>query len=445
MRNIRSEFRHGRLASNRSGATAPGRLEPYYGGPGLQGRYDLIETTPLVGNWNSSSIPLWKDDRIWIRWPMFTLHVIQGHLSAPSNYVHILLILVPIAIVAGAVQWSDKAIFSLNLLSLMALNSFLAFVIAEFSVKLGQTLAGLVQFAVEAADDIVIVVMSLKHGELDFLQSYLIGTLLCQLLLILGCSAIIGGFRHMEQHLHTTPGSMFSSVIIGASVPFLVAKVLSMKPKGSRQGSSEILLTLSHSTAIILILLRLLMLFFELKTHASMFDEEERETEVNQEQEETDVLVLGPWMCFFAIISTTVLMAMCANYLLGSLDGVTEPNKTSKPFIGFFVLPLISALSSGITSCILAWKNKMDLTVSALTYVGVQITVYVTPLAILIAWAMNQPLTYNFNGLDTTALVVGVLLTKFLFEDGKSNYLVGALCLTVYIILVLTVYLFPTA
>jgi len=237
----------------------------------------------------------------------------------------------------------------------------------------------------------------------------------------------------MEQHLHTAPASIFSSVTIGTSVPFLVAKVLSMKSQGSSQGSSELLVTLSHSTAIILILFRLLMLFFELKTHASMFDEEERETEVDQEQEETDVLVLGPWLCFFAIIGTIALMVTCANYLLGSLDGVAEPNKTNRPFIGFFVLPLISEFSSNVTSCILAWKNKMDLTVSVVTYAGAQMTVYVIPLAILIAWAMNQPLTYNFNGLDTTALVVGVLLTKFLFEDGKSNYLVGALCLTVYV------------
>lgn len=173
--NIRSEFiRCGRTVSTRSRATAPGRLEPYYGGPGLQGRYDSIETTPLVGNWNSSSIPLWKDDRIWIRWPMFTLHIIQGHLSAPLNYVHALLILVPIAIVAGALKWGDKAIFFLNLLSLMALNGFLIFVIEEFSVKLGQTLAGLIQPTIEVADNIVVNSFRFTFptlGTLKFLQT----------------------------------------------------------------------------------------------------------------------------------------------------------------------------------------------------------------------------------------------------------------------------------
>src|SRR4051794_17612979 len=104
--NLRRQFhQHARQSTGSSTHTAPGRLEPYYGNSHISNLPGVNESLPLLGNWNNTHVPLWKHDRAYIRWPMFTAHVIKEHLSIPSNCAQALLILVPLAIAGGVIGW----------------------------------------------------------------------------------------------------------------------------------------------------------------------------------------------------------------------------------------------------------------------------------------------------------------------------------------------------
>jgi Ca2+:H+ antiporter len=219
-----------------------------------------------------------------------------------------------------------------------------------------------------------------------------------------------------------------SSLMAVACASLIIPATLYAALQDSKSDTNDNILLLSHGTAIILLILYLLYLFFQLKTHANMFDEEIQE-ESGTEAGEGEEPILKPIPAGIALLVITVIVAVCAEYLVDSIDSIVETAHISKTFIGLVLLPIVGNAAEHVTAVIVAYKDKMDLAINVAIGSSMQIALFVTPFMVILGWIMNVPMTLHFQLFETVVFFVSVLVVNYLIQDGKSNYLEGAMCL----------------
>lgn len=183
------------------------------------------------------------------------------------------------------------------------------------------------------------------------------------------------------------------------------------------------ILVLSRGTSIILLILYVLYLVFQLRTHAGLFDAENQVAEGGQEDEPS----MGPIPATFVLIAVTVLVAVCAEYLVGSIDALVETAHVSKTFVGLVLLPIVGNAAEHVTAIVVALKDKMDLAMGVAIGSSMQIALLVTPFLVILGWIINQPMTLHFEIFETVVFFLSVLVVTYVVQDGKSNYLEGAM------------------
>lgn len=388
---------------------------------------------------NSNGVYLWEDDeRPFVKWPAYFGLKVQQTLT--SNPVNVLLVFVPLGIVSGAVGWSPAATFILNFLAIIPLASLLSFATEELSAKLGQTLGGLLNATFGNAVELIVSIVALKDNQIRIVQSSMLGSILSNILLVLGCCFLAGGIKYPEQRFNSIVASTMSSLMVVSTASLIIPATLYglMKNSASDSDEDDTLLILSHGTAVILLLLYVLYLFFQLKTHKDLFDDEE---ENSGEQDEGRVL--SPPAAGVALVIVTVLVAVCAEYLVDSIDSIVETAHISKTFIGLVLLPIVGNAAEHVTAVVVALKDKMDLAIGVAIGSSMQIALLVTPFLVILGWIMDRPMTLHFETFETVVFFLSVLITSYVIADGKSNYLEGAMLLGMYTIIALAFFVYP--
>jgi len=279
-------------------------------------------------------------------------------------------------------------------------------------------------------------IIALRNGEIRIVQASMLGSILSNILLVLGCCFFVGGLRYKEQSFNSTVASTMSSLMAVATASLIIPATLYsvMNDSGAQDDKINIL---SHGTSIILLIIYIAYLIFQLKTHVDLFEEPE------QEGEQEGAELLGPWSAGAVLVVVTLLVAICAEYLVGSIDSIVEKAHISKTFIGLILIPIVGNAAEHVTAVIVAYKNKMDLAIGVAIGSSLQIAIFVTPFLVILGWIMGQPMTLHFETFETVAFFLASLVVILLIQDGKSNYLEGLLCLGMYFIIALAFYVLP--
>lgn len=190
----------------------------------------------------------------------------------------------------------------------------------------------------------------------------------------------------------------------------------------SDESTKDGILFLSRGTAIILLILYVMYLVFQLRTHANLFDAENQ-----SEDDEEEEPVMGPYAAAGVLIVVTVLVAVCAEYLVDSIDSLVETAHISKTFVGLVLLPIVGNAAEHVTAVVVAVKDKMDLALGVAIGSSMQIALLVTPFLVILGWIIDQPMTLRFETFETVVFFVSVLVVTYVIQDGKSNYLEGAM------------------
>jgi Ca2+:H+ antiporter len=231
-----------------------------------------------------------------------------------------------------------------------------------------------------------------------------------------------------------------------------------------RDEKTRSILILSRGTAIILLLLYVLYLIFQLRTHSNLFDAEVSDVEEGEEEPEAEEPIIGPVSAAGVLVVTTLLVAICAEYLVGSIDDIVESAGISKAFIGLILIPIVGNAAEHVTAVVVAVRNKMDLAMGVAIGSSIQIALLVTPFLVIVGWIIGQPMSLHFETckyfgashlhsksplanihdlVETVAFAVSVLVVTYTVQDGKSNYLEGAMLLGLYIIIAVAFYATP--
>ena len=251
----------------------------------------------------------------------------------------------------------------------------------------------------------------------------MLGSILSNILLVLGCCFLAGGIRYKQQYFNGTVASTMSSLMAVSTASLIIPATLYavMSQSDADVNKKANIELLSHGTAIILLLLYVLYLLFQLRTHSDLFDEEQEAHEnggpdgdTADEPQEKEEPILSPWAAAVALVIITIGVAVCAEFLVDSIDSIVETAHISRTFIGLILLPIVGNAAEHVTACVVAWKNKMDLAIGVAIGSSLQIALLVTPFLVILGWIIGQPMTLHFDAFETVVFFLSVLITNYL-------------------------------
>ncbi|KAK3384489.1 Sodium/calcium exchanger protein-domain-containing protein [Lasiosphaeria ovina] len=378
-----------------------------------------------------------------------------------SSWINILLLFVPLGLFAGKAEWGAVWVFSLNFFAIIPLAAVLSFATEEIAHRLGETLGGLVNATFGNAVELIVSVVALRAGEIEVVQASMLGSILSNLLLVLGMCFLLGGIYNMHAPDGSATEQIFaqgtaqttcSLMALSSASMIIPAALYGVLDKADAHDKADSILVLSRGTSIILLCLYCLYLFFALHTHKKLFEPEQQNgaaaangegaTAVAEEEEEEPLL--GPWSAALVLVAVTVLISFHADYMVDSIDALVATGKISKNFIGLILIPIVGNAAEHVTACVVAVKNKMDLAMGVAIGSSIQIALLVTPSLVMLGWAIGQPMTLHFETFETIAFAVAVIIVTYTVQDGKSNYLEGAMLLGLYVIIALAFWASPT-
>lgn len=411
------------------------------------------ETTPLLGHLpiNGHTVQslhkLQDHSSPVVRYPARALDTVWKVLK--TNPVNLLLVAVPLGLIAGKLEWSPEVVFTLNFLAIIPLAALLSFATEEVSAKVGETIGGLLNASFGNAVELIVSIIALREGQIRIVQSSMLGSILSNTLLVLGCCFVAGGVHRQEQQFNMTVAQVMSSLMAVAATSLMIPATLYAVMIRDSPTTDKDVMVLSRGTSIILLILYVLFLYFQLYSHKNLFnqasssdsDEEAQGSNNNDDEEEEEHILSAPWaICW--LIGCTVLVSFCADYLVDSIDSIVQTTGISKTFIGLILIPIVGNAAEHVTAVVVSYKNKMDLAIGVSIGSSLQIALLITPLLVILGWAIGQPMTLHFETFETVVLFLSVLIVNYLIQDGKSNYLEGAMCIGVYVIIALAFFVY---
>ena len=265
-------------------------------------------------------------------------------------------------------------------------------------------------------------------------KASLVGSVVGNTLLVLGASMLVGGLRRDKQEFNRTAASAQSAMLLLAVVALILPAVFQLVQGGSLPAVGEQIQetgpnieNLSFAVAIVLILSYCAGLWFSLKTHRSLFNP------YSEEEDHADAWTVRKSVTMLAVAGAAV--GVMSEILVGSISEAAEGVGLSEFFVGVFIVAIVGNAAEHWVAVLVAAKNKMDLAVNICIGSSAQIALFVAPLLVLLSFVFGPaPMSLVFNGYEIAALMLAVLISNFVVQDGESNWFEGIQLLSVYAI-----------
>ena len=349
------------------------------------------------------------------------------------NKLYLLLALVPLAL---ALEWSHAdplLIFITSGLAIIPLAGLMGEATEKLTHHVGAGLGGLLNASFGNAAELIIAVMALRQGLHDVVKASITGSILGNILLVLGVSMVAGGLRYERQRFNRTAAGMGSSLLLLAAVGLIVPAIFHQT--AASQGDI-IERELSLEIAIVLFGIYVLSLIFSLRTHRHLYLGE------NPRTGEDD----RPWRKQTAMIVlalATVATGIMSEVLVGALVPAAESLGMTQIFVGVILVALVGNAAEHSTAVLVARKNHMDLSFGIAVGSSLQIAMFVAPVLVFISYLFGTPLNLIFTPFEVAAVTLSVLIVGFVAMDGESHWMEGVMLVGVYLILAIAFFFLP--
>ena len=372
----------------------------------------------------------------------------QGLIKAinpKETKLNILLLAIPICCYFAYISHQETNAFFASLVAIMPLAFLMGHATEEIALRTSDSIGGLLNATFGNAAEIIICLLALwsayKAGAdsesaaimIKIVQASLIGSILGNLLLVMGLAFIWGGIHHKVQSFNEMQFGSNNSLLLLAVITLVIPTVYHSTVSGV-EGDTGVE-DLSRAAAVILLGLYMLFLLFQLKTHSDLFA-----TDGTHEHEEPKMTMNE---AIALLVISTILVSWMAEILVHSLESAAEDVSMSHLFLGVILLPMFGNAAEHFTAVSVAAKNKMDLSFAIAIGSSTQIAVFVAPLMVLVAWMLGLSLTFEFGLLETVAAFLAVMIVNTIASDGKSNWLEGAMLLGTYAVLATAFWFHP--
>jgi Ca2+:H+ antiporter len=360
------------------------------------------------------------------------------------KYLNLLLVFGIVAFVAELAGWNPLLIFVSSGLTMIPLAGLMGNATEALAVHTGPRLGGLLNATLGNAAELIITIVAIREGivnpainehMLELVRASLTGSIMGNILLVLGLSVLIGGLRHGTQKFDRSHAGTNATMLLLAVAALVIPSIFSHSIEIVNHDAVEYL---SLGVAGVMILLYVLALIYQLRDPAAHTYEDDEFAAVEQEAPHWSVLKSAG-----VLLVATVAIVVMSELLVGTVEHVVVEVGITEFFLGIIIVPLIGNVAEHLVAVQVAAKNQMELSLAISVGSSLQIALFVAPLLVFVSLLMGNPLTLVFNEFELIALMAAVLIAGLVSLDGESNWLEGTMLLAIYVIIALAFFWLP--
>jgi Ca2+:H+ antiporter len=354
-----------------------------------------------------------------------------------------LLVLVPIAILIKfwPALHNDSALFICAGLAIIPLAGIMGRATEHLAENFGEGIGGLLNATFGNAAELIIALMALHKGLIGVVKASITGSIIGNILLVLGAALTAGGFKYTEQRFNGTAIQTSTTSLLLAAIGLLVPTIFHYSAEPAGGWKPEIAQKLSLGIAGVLFFTYLCTLAFSLITHKSLFAGESE----GGSSAHASSPAWSKGKAVGVLLVATVFVAWLSEFLVSSVESARTQLGVTELFIGVIVVAIIGNAAEHSTAIWVAVKDKMDLSLSIAVGSSLQIALFVAPLLVFVSWFMGNPMDLEFTIPEVAAVIVTVFIVSEICKDGRSNWLEGVQLLSVYLILAILFYFLPAS
>lgn len=346
--------------------------------------------------------------------------------------ISLFLLFAPFAIAAHYQHWGSQWIFWLNFLTMVPLASILGDFTEEAALHTNDVVGGLLNASFGNAVEVVVAIQALMKDEIRVVQASMIGSIFSNLLLVLGCCFLFGGFVYKEQKFCGLNAMAGMGLLALSSIAFVLPT-----PFGEYyEIENEDVLAISRLSACFMLFSYVLLLIFQLFTHKDSFEAEtsvQNDDSRGENDDDEEEATIPMWMALVGLGMTTGAVTIFSDFLVESIDEFCIVSGISRTFVGLIILPIVGNAVEHITAVSVAMKNKMDLALGVAIGSCTQIAMFVVPVTVLFGWFANKPMTLNLPVYEISLYILSIFTVSICLQTGKSNWLLGSVLVITYI------------
>ena len=365
---------------------------------------------------------------------------IRGLLREPFYW---LLLALPLTIVLDLLHVGALGVFLASALAIVPLAGLMGRATESLARTLGSGIGGLLNATFGNAAELILALFALAHGPRMYplVKASLTGSIIGNVLLVMGASIVAGGLYHRKQQFNRTAASMGATLLALASVGLIMPAILyhlfqvraGLGGEGLRRVES-----LSEEIAVVLAVIYLLSLVFTLVTHRDLFSGEEPASQEGgrprQDWHWATALIL--------LLAATAGVAWMSEVLVGTVEQARTRLGLGEIFVGAIIVAVIGNAGEHSTAILMAMRNQMDASVQIAVGSAIQVALFVAPVLVFASMLMGhgQPLDLHFSLLETVTVIIAVGVLALVCQDGESHWMEGVMMLGVYVIIALAFY-----
>ncbi|XP_022843875.1 vacuolar cation/proton exchanger 2-like isoform X2 [Olea europaea var. sylvestris] len=347
--------------------------------------------------------------------------------------ISVLLPFGPIAIMLHYLSKKHGFVFFFCLVGITSSVERLGYVTEQLAFFTGPTVGALLTAIFGNATEMIISIYGVKNGMLRVVQQSLSGSILSNMLLVLGCAFFCGGVVHHQkvQNFNKADALVNLGLLLMAVMGLLFPAVLHHTHTEVHLGRSE--LALSRFSSCIMLIAYASYLFFQLKSQPNLHGSLD-ELRENDEDSDEEAAEITQWEAIVWFTVLTLWISVLSGYLVDAIQGASESMNMPVAFISVILLPIVGNATEYASAIIFAMKDKLDITLGVAIGSSTQISMFVIPFVVIFGWIMGMPLDLNFQLFETAALFITVIVVAFMLQEGTSNYFKGLMLILCYLI-----------
>ncbi len=342
------------------------------------------------------------------------------------KYLLVLLIFIPLAVGAALMHASPLLIFSLSAAAIVPLSGILGHATEELAGHTGSTVGGLINAPLGNFAELVIAGLALNAGLIELVKASITGSILGNLLLVLGAAQLAGGIKFKSQKINPNLAGMSATLLVVAVLGLVMPAVFhAVHPDPLRKATVQ----MSIGVALFLMLGYILSLVYSMGTHKAIFSEG---NDVSS-HEAPPTSSLKKSILVLAAAAGTI--GVLSEFLVGSTEEAVKELGLSQIFVGLILIPIIGNAAEHSSAVMMAMKNRIDLAVSISVGSAIQVALLVAPLLVLLGVLIGKPMDLSFTMMEVASVAVAVGIASSVMQDSESNWLEGAFLLIAYAVI----------
>jgi Ca2+:H+ antiporter len=377
-----------------------------------------------------------------------------GGASRFEAAIYSLLVFVPIALAVRFLNLGGIWLFATSAAAIIPLAKILSTATEHLASRLGAGIGGLLSATFGNAVEMIIAFFALQAGLYDVVKASITGTIMGNMLFVLGLSIFLGGIGREKQTFNrTAAGVSASQLTLAAAGLFIPAAFVLTTP--ASVATTDLIEELSVGVALLLLVGYAGQMVFTLGTHKHLYSGVGADTidEGNPDDGDSDSgndtgaeSFDHSWTIrhsLIVLVGTTVVVSVMAEMLVEGLEYLTNTLGLSELFVGVVIVALVGGAAENVIAVTMAMKNKMELALNVVMGSTLQISLFVAPVLVLLGLVMNRPLSLTFNLFEVATVIVTIMIANGITRDGESNWFEGVQLLITYAIIAVAFFFHP--